>query len=93
MRVISNKALIEFADAHADAGAPLQVWRRVMEAGEFATFADLKRTFNSVDKVGDFHVFNIAGNKYRLVVAIHFNRQMAFIRHVFTHKGYDTWKR
>ena len=93
MRVISNKALVAFSMDHPDATVPLQVWRKIMEAGEFSSFAELKRTFNSVDKVGDYHVFNIAGNKFRLVVAIHFGRRMAFIRHVFTHKEYDTWKR
>jgi mRNA interferase HigB len=63
-----------------------------VEAGEYSTFADLKLTFNTVDKVRDFYVFDIGGNKYRLITAIHFNRQMVFIRHVFTHKEYDKWK-
>ena len=93
MRVISNKALVEFSDRHPEAAIPLQVWRRIMEEGHFPSFAEIRRAFNSVDKVGDYHVFNIGGNKFRLVVAIHFNRQMAFVRHVFTHKGYDAWKR
>lgn len=93
MRVISNKTLVQFANAHPDAQAPLQSWRRIMEASNFTDFAQVKRSFGSVDKVGDYHVFNVGGNKYRLVAAIHFNRGMVFIRHVFTHKVYDTWKR
>ncbi len=93
MRVISNKALVEFAAAHHDADLPLQVWRRIIEAGHFSSFGDLKATFNSVDKVGDYYVFDISGNKFRLIAAIHFNRQMVFVRHIFTHKVYDTWKR
>ena len=44
------------------------------------------------DTVSDFYVFDIDGNKYRLIAAIHFNRKMVFIRHVFTHREYDKWK-
>jgi mRNA interferase HigB len=92
MRVISNKALLDFAISHPAAAAPLQAWRRIVETGSFADFAAIKRTFNAVDKVGNYHVFNIGGNKFRLVAAIHFDRRMLFIRHVFTHKEYDRWK-
>lgn len=92
MRVISNKTLIAFAAAHPASGEALQAWRRLVEAGRFQGFAELKRTFGSVDKVGDFYVFDIGGNKYRLIAAIHFNRQMVFVRHVFTHAQYDHWR-
>ncbi len=92
MRVISNKTLDEFAVVHRDAQLPLQIWRRIIEAGHFLNFGELKMAFNSVDKVGHYYVFDIGGNKFRLITAIHFNRQMAFIRHVFTHKEYDSWQ-
>lgn len=92
MRVISNKALIEFAADHAEADEPLQAWRKIIEAGPFNSYAELKGAFNTVDKVSDYYVFDIGGNKFRLITAIHFNRQMVFIRHVFTHKEYDKWK-
>jgi len=92
MRVISNKALVEFAARHPDANVPLQVWRKLVETASFGSFAHLKATFNGVDRVRDFYVFDIGGNKYRLITAIHFDRQMLFVRHVFTHKEYDKWK-
>lgn len=92
MRVISNKTLVTFSAVNGDAELPLQVWRRLIESGAFQSFAELKRCFNAVDKAGDFYVFDIGGNKYRLIAAIHFNRQMLFIRHVFTHKEYSQWK-
>ena len=92
MRVTSNKALADFTAAHREAELPLRVWRKIVEAGHFSSFAQLKLAFNAVDKVGDYCVFDIGGNKFRLVTAIHFNRQMVFIRHVFTHKEYDKWK-
>lgn len=92
MRVISNKALVEFARTHAEANGPLQAWRRIVETGQFSGHAALKKAFNSVDKVGDHHVFNLGGNKFRLIALVNFDRQMLFIRHVFTHKEYDKWK-
>ena len=91
MRVISNKALVDFAALHQRAETPLQAWRKLIEDGSFASFAELKAVFNSVDRVGDFYVFDIAGNNFRIVAAIHFNRQMLFVRHVFTHVEYDKW--
>lgn len=92
MRVISNKNLVEFARIHPEAETVLQAWRKTIEVSNYRHFADLKLTFNSVDKVGDYIVFNIGGNKYRVIAAIHFNRQILFIRYVFTHKEYNTWK-
>ncbi|WP_046566363.1 type II toxin-antitoxin system HigB family toxin [Paraburkholderia fungorum] len=92
MRVISNKTLVDFAARYPDAGIPLQMWRRTIEAGFFACFADLKQAFNATDKAGKFYVFDIAGNKYRLIAAIHFDTQKLYVRHVLTHKEYDKWK-
>jgi mRNA interferase HigB len=89
MRLISNKSLRDFADIHPPAQAPLQGWRRVIEQGTFQNFGELRRTFNSVDKVGDMFVFNIAGNNYRLIAAIHFNTQILYVRSVMTHAEYD----
>lgn len=92
MRVISNKPLTAFAAIHADSGAPLQAWRKIVESRPFLSFSDLKSMFNATDKVGDFYVFDIAGNKYRIISAIHFDTQKLFVRYVFTHKEYDKWK-
>ena len=47
--------------------------------------------FNATDKVGDFYVFDISGNKYRIVTSIHFNHQKLYVRYVLTHKEYDKW--
>jgi len=58
-----------------------------MEVVDYANFAELRQTFRSVDKVGDLHVFNIAGNKYRLIAYLHFGRQLCYIKHVLTHAG------
>ncbi len=92
MRVISNKRLVEFAGVHPEASVPLQIWRKTMEAGRFANFAALKRSFNATDRVGGFYVFDIGGNKFRLIAAVHFNTQMLYVRPVVTHKEYEKWK-
>ena len=98
MRVISNKPLRDFAKKYADAGTPLQAWRKLVEHGRFQNLAELKRTFSSLDmapvKGCDFYVFNIGGNKYRLIATVHFNTQILFVRHVLTHQEYTTgrWK-
>ena len=55
----------------------------------FASLAELRRAFGSADKVGKFTVFDIAGNRYRLVAAIHYDRQRVYVRHVLTHADYD----
>jgi mRNA interferase HigB len=91
MRVISNRALVVFAAAHPEAGEPLQVWRKAMETRDFVHYAELKTIFGSVDKAGDFHVFDIGGNKWRIVALLNFGKQLCFVRHVFTHREYDKW--
>lgn len=92
MRVISNKALKDFADRNLEASAPLQAWRKIIEKGSYPHFASLRATFNSVDRAGDYYVFDISGNKFRIVTAIHFATQCLYVRHVFTHVQYDRWK-
>lgn len=92
MRVISNKTLKDFATRNTAAEGPLQAWRKTIEKGQFPHFASLKLTFNSVDRVKDFYVFDISGNKYRIITAIHFNTQCLYVRHVFTHVEYNHWK-
>ena len=64
-------------------------WFKVIDTGRFKTFAELKRTFNSVDKVGKYIVFNVGGNNYRIVAVVHYNRHKLYIRDVLTHSDYD----
>jgi len=87
--------LIEFAHEHPDARAPLNHWYTIVSKTDYASVVELKITFPSADQVGKFTVFNIAGNKYRLIVAIHYNRKKIYIRHVLTHAEYsrDRWRK
>ena len=91
MRVISNKRLVEFAALHPRAAVPLKQWRRAIEANGFAHFAEIKAMFGSVDRVDELCVFDIGGNKFRLIAAIHFDRSVLYVRHIFTHAEYDRW--
>ncbi len=86
MKIISNSALRAFAAEHPQADAPLKGWRRVVEKNRYANWSDLKASFNSVDRVGDLVVFDIGGNKYRLISYIRFEKQIVYIKAVLTHQ-------
>ncbi|HLW67688.1 MAG TPA: type II toxin-antitoxin system HigB family toxin [Gemmataceae bacterium] len=92
MRVFSKKKLREFSEANPKAKAPLEAWYQIAKHAEWRNFAEVRQSFNSADLVGKFVVFNIGGNKYRLIAAIHFNRGRLYIRHVLTHAEYDKGK-
>ena len=95
MKLISNHSLREFSEGHPDADQPLQDWRRIIEKNAFEHFSALKQAFRSVDKVGELMVFNIGGNKYRLVAYVQFPRQIVYVKAVLTHTQYDKgdWKK
>jgi len=78
-----------FVQEHPQAEAPLQGRRRVIEKNHFANWAALKAVFNSVDKVGELVVFDIGGNKYRLVAYIRFEKQILYVKAVLTHRDYE----
>jgi len=94
MHLISRKKLREFWNAHRDAISSLQSWCKIVENAEWHSFTDVHAVYASADQVGRFTVFNIGGNKYRLIAVIHFNRSKLYVRHVLTHKEYDNgnWK-
>ncbi|MAT98108.1 MAG: hypothetical protein CL608_13260 [Anaerolineaceae bacterium] len=95
MHIISRKALKQFWEQYPDSQSSLSRWYKIVEKTEFGSFGELRNIFPSADKVGDLIVFNIGGNKYRLIVSIHFNRNKVYIRHVLTHAEYDkgAWKK
>ena len=95
MHIISRKALRDFWEKHPDSQAPLTRWFRVVKAGQFGSFPELRAVFPSADKVGKWVVFNIGGNKYRLIASVHFNRGKLYVREVLTHREYgeEKWKK
>jgi mRNA interferase HigB len=92
MRVISRKALREFWErpGRADAEQPLKAWFHEAEQADWAKPADVKAAFRSASIVGNNRVvFNIAGNKYRLVARVNYPYRILYVRFVGTHREYD----
>lgn len=94
MHIITQQRVWEAKRKYPDSISALDGWYRIMKKNSFESFSALKRTFNSVDKVGSLYVFDIGGNKLRLIANIHFNRHKIYIRYILTHKEYDegSWK-
>ena len=94
MHVITRERLNEFAALHPDCESALAKWYRLVRSGSFSSFVDLRRIFPSADQVGKLTVFNVGGNKVRVIAAIHYNRGKVYLRAVLTHLEYDTgnWK-
>jgi mRNA interferase HigB len=72
MHVITRKRLNEFADTHPETRSSVAHWYQLMKNNDFSNFAHLRETFPSADQVGKLTVFNIGGNKVRLIAAIHY---------------------
>lgn len=92
MRIVSHSKLREFyqTPGREDSEVALERWYELTEAAEWRSFAEMKADFDSVDAVGNQHyVFNIRGNKYRLVVVVKFVIGYVFVRFVGTHDEYD----
>jgi mRNA interferase HigB len=83
-----------FGEAHADAEQPLEVWYRITKHAGWMNLAGTRADFPHADSVGDCTVFNVGGNKYRLITKIRYNKQRIYIINVLTHKEYDQekWK-
>ena len=94
MHIITRKRLNDFARDHPDTRTALEHWYRNMKRRNFASLAEVRTVFPTSDKVGKLTVFNIGGNKVRLITAIHYNRHKVYIRAVLTHEEYDQnrWK-
>lgn len=92
MHVITRKRLNEFAAKYPETQTALARWYKIIKRGRFNSLAELQTQFPNADKVGNLTVFNIGGNKVRLIAAIHYNRQKLYIRAILTHAEYDQGK-
>ena len=92
MRIISHRKLKEFYETpgREDSKVALERWYQIAEEAEWRNFSDIRTDFPDADYVGNQHyVFNIRGNRYRLVVVIKFTIGRLFVRFVGTHSEYD----
>jgi mRNA interferase HigB len=95
MHIITRKRLNEYAAKHPTAESGLAHWYRILKRNNPANFAELRRLLPHADQVNGLTVFNIGGNKARLIAAIHYNRRRVYIRFILTHIEYDMgkWKK
>ena len=90
MRIIALATLRDFWKRHPDAEIPLRSWYALASRADWRRPADVKAAYRSASMVANNRiVFNVKGNDYRLVAAVHYNRGMMFIRFVGTHRDYD----
>ena len=94
MHIITRKRIVDFANKYPKCSSALDSWYRILRYSTVSNFSELRAIFPSADQVDGLTVFNIGGNKARLVAAIHYNTQRLYIRHVLTHSEYDKnkWK-
>lgn len=90
MRIITEEPLKEYIKLHPDTETALKAWVKTVKNSDWKNFSDIKKSFNSVDNVGNQHyVFNIRGNNHRLVVVIKFTIKWVYLRFIGTHEEYD----
>ncbi len=91
MRIISKKMLREFWEIYSDAEQPLRAWHAKTKQANWKSTGDVKNDYHNASFVANNRVvFNIKGNKYRLVVAINYQYQIIYIRFIGTHNEYDS---
>jgi mRNA interferase HigB len=90
MRIISRRVLREFWDKHPDAAVPLQSWFQDVQSATWKSPAGIRAIYQSASFLANNRVvFNIKGNRYRLVVVVVYQHSVVYIRFVGTHGAYD----
>ncbi|MBD2606162.1 type II toxin-antitoxin system HigB family toxin [Scytonema hofmannii FACHB-248] len=95
MRIITETRLKKASEKYPDAESSIQAWKKVVKAQDWNSFVDVKNTcVFAPDQVKNFVIFDIRGNKYRLITCINYKRKCIYIREFLTHEEYDTdkWK-
>lgn len=88
-RLIDRKTLKEFYKKHPDSKDPLLAWHEKISDGSFKSLVELQSVFPKAEQVGKATVFDIKGNTYQLITAIHYNTQVVYILKVMTHAEYS----
>ena len=92
MRVISKRTLREFWVDHPNSEQPLKSWHQEAERADWSNPAEVRAQYGSASFVGDRVVYNIADNKYRLVVWINYPYRVVYVCFIGTHAEYDKWE-
>ena len=89
MHIITQKRIWEAMEKWPRTATALEAWYRIMRASEPKDFAAMKGIFPATDKVGRYHVFDIGGNKVRLIAIVHYRAKRVYIREILDHGDYD----
>ena len=93
MDILNVRLIKQFIDEHADAAAPLNEWVLKVRAAEWKTNADVQKTFNRADHLGDQKfIFNIGGNNFRLAAMVWIKQERVYVLKIMTHAEYDKEK-
>ncbi|MBN3907650.1 MAG: type II toxin-antitoxin system HigB family toxin [Nostoc sp. NMS1] len=94
MHVISRKKLRQFCQKHADCCEALDDWYITASKADWGNLLEVQTIYPQAEAVSKFIVFNIKGNKYRLIASINYEKQVIYIKYVLTHAEYDkdSWK-
>lgn len=94
MNVVSKNHLAWAKEKYEDAAKEIDAWHKVAKTAQWHNFLEVRQTFKDADNVDGYVIFNIRGNRYRLITAIHYEREgkqgFVYIRSFLTHKEYDT---
>lgn len=94
MHIISRTKLRQFSGKHAEAVNAINTWYKIASKAEWKNLAEVQAVYSQAEAVGNFTVFNIKGNRYRLIVDIVYKDQIIYIKYILTHAEYDKdeWK-
>jgi len=94
VRLIAIKNLREAATIYPDVAIVIEDFYQILKAASWQNLEEVKQSFASAEAVGNFTVFNIKGNRYRLILYINYQKQIAFFKYFLTHADYDKdkWK-
>jgi mRNA interferase HigB len=94
MHLIAISRLREAAAQFPDVSNQLEDWHEILKAATWQNLSEVQQTYTSAEAVGNFTVFNIKGNRYRLIVAVNYRKQVVYFKYFLTHAEYDkdTWK-
>lgn len=92
MRIISERKLRDFWQKNPEAENAMREWIATVKLADWSNFSDVRKTFNHSDIYGNCTIFDVGGNKYRIIAKVAYQIKVVFIRFVLTHKEYDEKK-
>ena len=95
MNTISYRKIREFVDLHPNSESSLGAWYKIAKKAKWQNIVEVRQDYPHADLVGACVIFNIGGNKYRLITKFEFLKKTVYIKFVLTHKEYDkaAWKK